>query len=74
MLRPPNNTGQDNWMKNSSELRESATELARLISARDRQQSRAALVTVSNSCNNCHQKFRVNTTIKAFGEAEEKKP
>jgi len=74
MMRPPNNSGQDNWMKNSMELRDSATELAKVIATKDRQQSRAALITLSNSCNNCHQKFRVATAIKPFDETEEKKP
>jgi hypothetical protein len=74
LMRPPNNSGQDAWMKNSMDMRDSATELARVTAARDRRQSRAALVTLSNSCNNCHQKFQVATSIKPFEEQEEKKP
>jgi hypothetical protein len=74
MLRPPNNNGQDSWMKGAMDLRESATDLARIVATKDRRQSRVALTSVANVCNKCHQSFRVGTTITAFEEAEEKKP
>jgi hypothetical protein len=73
MLRPPNNTGQENWMKDAMELRTSATELARVISTQNRLQSRTSLVILSNSCNSCHQNFRVPVNIKPFDFTQEKK-
>ncbi|HLW68179.1 MAG TPA: hypothetical protein VKS79_22875 [Gemmataceae bacterium] len=74
MLRPPNNAGQDSWMKDAMELRTSATELARVVSTQNRLQSRTSLVLLSNTCNNCHQTFRVPASIKPFDFTEEKKP
>jgi hypothetical protein len=74
MLRPPNNTGQESWMQDAMQLRSSATELARVISTQNRIQSRTSLVVLSNSCNNCHQTFRVPVSIKPFDFSQEKKP
>jgi hypothetical protein len=74
MLRPPNNTGQDSWMKDAMELRISATELAKVVSAKDRVRSRTSLVILSNSCNSCHQTFRVPVNIRPFDVPDEKKP
>ena len=74
MLRPPNNTGQDDWMKNAMELRSTAAELARAVASKNATRSRTGLVLLSNSCNSCHQTFRVPVSIKPFDFAEEKKP
>jgi hypothetical protein len=74
MLRPPNNTGQDDWMKNAMELRSSATELARAVSSKNPTRCRTSLVLLSNSCNNCHQTFHVPVSVKPFSFTDEKKP
>jgi hypothetical protein len=63
MLRPPRSGGQEDWMRRSTELRDSAAALARLAEARDYDRSRAALGEVANACNRCHQTFRVPTRI-----------
>src|SRR5262249_47565483 len=63
MLRPPRNHGQDAWMEHGTELRESATALARSAAARDLERSRAGLKTVAAACNRCHTTFRVPQQI-----------
>jgi hypothetical protein len=63
MLRPPRSGGQEDWMRRSTDLRESAAVLARLAGAQDYERSRAALGDVANACNRCHQTFRVPTRI-----------
>ena len=72
MLRPPKNQGQDAWMRNAADLRETGTELARQSAARDYDKTRAALGELTNTCNRCHQTFQVPVRI---GAAEdERKP
>ncbi len=63
MLRPPRSGGQEDWMRRSTELRETAATLARLAGAQDFERSRAAFGDVANACNRCHQTFRVPTRI-----------
>jgi hypothetical protein len=63
MLRPPRSGGQEDWMRRSTELRETAAMLARLAGAHDYERSRAALGDVANACNRCHQTFRVPTRV-----------
>jgi hypothetical protein len=63
MIRPPRNDGQTVWMQRAAELREAATTLATHAGKRDYDQSKAALVNVTNSCNRCHQTFRVPKQI-----------
>src|SRR5579859_6079693 len=53
MLRPPKNQGQDAWMRNAAELRETGTELARQAAARDFDKTRAAFGDLTNTCNRC---------------------
>jgi len=67
MLRPPNNPTQDAWMKAAEEMRDSASQLAKIVGERDIERSRAALVELSQKCNACHESFRVKTRVKAFG-------
>jgi cytochrome c556 len=69
MLRPPRSQGQDLWMQRSTELREVATNLARATAARDWDRSRAGLREVADTCNRCHQSFRINVQV-APGMAE----
>jgi hypothetical protein len=68
MLRPPRNQGQPIWFERAMELRSNATTLARTIANRDHAGSRAGLVQVANSCNRCHQAFRVPIEIAPFVE------
>jgi cytochrome c556 len=64
LLRPPRTPeGQDAWFRHSVELREAAAALARTAGSRDYARSRAGLADVANSCNRCHQTFRVATRI-----------
>ena len=50
-------------MQHDSELRSSAATLARAIAAKDYARSRSALAGVANSCNRCHQTFRVPVKV-----------
>jgi hypothetical protein len=68
MLRPPKNEGQPVWFERSMELRKVATALATAAGTKDFQASRAGLVHVANSCNRCHQAFRVPVEIEPFAE------
>jgi len=70
MLRPPNNTGQDAWMKAAGDLRENAAQLAKTVANRDLAESRLALTRVAGACNNCHQTFRIETKVKVFEDAK----
>ena len=64
MLRPPKTgTGQETWMRLSTDLREKASALATLTGARDYERSRLALADVAQSCNRCHETFRVPTRV-----------
>jgi hypothetical protein len=58
LLRPPKNQGRDLWQMRATELRDSATALARTLARQDFEGSRAALVQLANSCNRCHQSFQ----------------
>jgi len=69
MLRPPKNSGQEAWMKSAGELRERAGQLGRVVSTRDVEGSRRGLVQLANTCNKCHETFRVTARISPF-EAE----
>lgn len=66
MMRPPRNSGQDAWLKAGMELRDRARDLARTVSTRDVNRSRAGLTQLANTCNKCHQTFSVKTRVSAF--------
>lgn len=68
LLRPPREQGQAAWVERATDLRTTATRLARTIAARDYERSRAGVVELANSCNRCHQTFRVPTRLTAFAE------
>lgn len=72
MLRPPRNNGQDAWFQCATELREAAAALAKHAGNRDHDRSRTALLTVSNSCNRCHQTFRVPVRVGPGAEGDER--
>jgi hypothetical protein len=67
LMRPPKTkAGEEAWVTNATELRESATALARSAAAKDLVQSRTALAGVANACNRCHQSFRVGVRVDPF--------
>jgi hypothetical protein len=68
MLRPPRSQGQPVWFDRATELRKSAGELARTAGAQNYAQSRAAFVSLANTCNRCHQSFRVPVEITPFAD------
>jgi hypothetical protein len=70
MLRPPKNQGQAVWFERSIELRTRATLLAEDLAKKDYERSRAGMQQVANSCNRCHQKFRVPLEIAPFQQPE----
>jgi cytochrome c556 len=65
MIRPPHNDGQTVWMQRAADLRDAATVLAKHAAKADYERSKAALTEVTNSCNRCHQTFRVPVQIGA---------
>ena len=69
MLRPPRSQGQDAWFEHATDLRGRATQLAQALAKRDYLESRAAFVQVANSCNRCHQTFRIDVEIEPFAQA-----
>lgn len=66
MLRPPRNSGEGAWMKAGTELRDTASSLARSLASRELLRSRAGLTQLANTCNKCHQAFNIQTRISAF--------
>lgn len=66
LLRPPHNQGRDIWQQRAMDLRSAATNLARLVAARDFERSRAHMLIVANVCNRCHQTFKIPTRISPF--------
>jgi hypothetical protein len=69
MLRPPRGQGQAAWFERAMDLRRSATDVGRAAAAQDYGRSRSAFVELANSCNRCHQAFRVNVEIIPFQDA-----
>jgi hypothetical protein len=51
------------------DLRKAATAVARATASQDFTRSRSTFVELANSCNRCHQAFRVNVEIVPFQEA-----
>ena len=67
MMRPPKTkAGEEAWMAHAADLRESATALAKAAAAKDYLQARTSLAGVANSCNRCHQTFRVGVRVDPF--------
>jgi hypothetical protein len=68
LLRPPKNAqGEKAWMQQSMDLRDAATTLARNLGNRDYDRSVNALASLTNTCNRCHQTFRVPTRVGPAG-------
>ena len=75
MLRPPHNQGQAVWFERTMQMREAAKQLARAAGIRDYERSRSLFVNLANTCNRCHQSFRVSVEIVPFQEpAADKAP
>ncbi|HEV3203855.1 MAG TPA: cytochrome c [Gemmataceae bacterium] len=66
MLRPPKTQGQTIWLDRSADLRTAAARLARAAADKDLPRGRAGLIEVANSCNRCHQAFRISVRIAPF--------
>jgi hypothetical protein len=66
MLRPPRNDGEPTWFQRSADYRNWAVYLAQCLAIKDYERSRAALTGLANTCNRCHQTFRVRVQIRAF--------
>lgn len=66
MMRPPRNQGENTWFERATELRSKANQLAKTLSLKDYAASRTELVDLANTCNRCHQAFRVQTQIEPF--------
>ena len=67
LLRPPRSAGgEDLWMKHATELRDAGTALGRAAAAKDYLRARAGLAGVANTCNRCHQAFRVGHRVDPF--------
>lgn len=67
MLRPPKNAqAQAVWFDRATDLRQQARKLAIAASRRDYTGSRSGLVDLANSCNRCHQAFRIAVEITPF--------
>lgn len=74
LLRPPRNAGEAAWLQRSAELRDSSSLLARRLAARDYPRSMTALAAVADSCNRCHQTFRVPVRINPPADRNEGSP
>lgn len=67
LLRPPpGKEAQDAWMVLAGDMRDNATVLAKATEAKDYFKSRSALAATANSCNRCHQTFRVAARVNPF--------
>lgn len=74
MLRPPKNSGEPLWMERSMDLRAQAQQLAQIVSKKDVDRAKAGMSQVANSCNRCHQTFRVPVEIVPFQPLEAPPP
>lgn len=69
MLRPPKSPSlQAIWFDKATDLRQRSSQLADSLGRREFDRSRAGLVDVANSCNRCHQTFRIKIEIAPFAQ------
>jgi hypothetical protein len=68
MLRPPRNEGEPVWYQRVGEFRSAAVQLANALGQKDYEKSRANLHLLANTCNRCHQTFRIAVQIKLFDD------
>lgn len=69
MLRPPRNPGESSWFERAAELRTKAAQLGKTLALKDFNASRAEFVGLANTCNRCHQAFRIPVQIEPFADA-----
>jgi hypothetical protein len=74
MLRPPKNQGEAVWFERSMELRANAQQLAAVLAKKDVEAGKVGMQAVANSCNRCHQTFRVSVEIVPFQPPEPMPP
>jgi hypothetical protein len=72
LLRPPKNPAEDIWMQHASELRDSASKLARAVAKHDYVASKSGLTDLANTCNSCHKAFRSSVRIVPFADPGER--
>ena len=64
LMRPPKTRqAQDSWMIFSVSLREAGVKVAKAAAAKDYPAARAAVASMSNVCNHCHEAFRVTERV-----------
>jgi hypothetical protein len=73
MIRPPRTAGESLWLQRAGDMRNIAGQLARAAGSSDYERSRTLLTELAQSCNRCHQSFRVTTRIVPFAEPPERK-
>jgi hypothetical protein len=71
MMRPPRNQGEAAWFEKATDLRSKAAQLGKTLALKDFQTSRSEFVNLANSCNRCHQQFRIQVQIEPFAEGNE---
>ena len=69
MLRPPQKEGQTAWFEKATALRSRAADLAQTLAKKDFERARVGFALVADSCNRCHQTFRVPVQLEPFAEA-----
>lgn len=74
MLRPPKNQGESAWMERSMDMRAQAQQLAGHLAKKDLEKSKAAFQSLADSCNRCHQSFRIPIEITPFQQPMEPPP
>ena len=70
MLRPPKNQGEAAWFERSMEMRTQALQLAQQLGKKDLERSKVGMQSLANSCNRCHQTFKVAIEIVPFQPPE----
>jgi hypothetical protein len=69
MLRPPRTAaGETTWFERTVAFRSQATQLAQVIAKKDLERARAGLGQLAQTCNRCHQSFRVPVEIEPFAD------
>ena len=71
MLRPPRNPGENAWFELSMALRSQASQLAQILAKKDLEQAKAGMTQLANSCNRCHQSFRIPVEIVPFQPSDQ---
>lgn len=71
LIRPPKTRqAQDTWLARAGEFRTAASQLARAAGDRDYTVARAAVAAVTNTCNRCHESFRVPVRLTPFANGQ----